>query len=386
MISPGAVFRFPLRFAPCYGARMHRTRRIFLLLTFLMSGPAATATPEAAERVQRGYQLSMEKWVLESRLATTSAERLKAEQSRPDARKAAADMWLLISPALDKEWTLEPAAWFLRMTGGMVNRADDGSSTPAFATETEAILKALENHHLGSGKLQPMCMSLAQGGDPRRLNLLEKISNSHPDAAIQGVASLAAAMAMKSLGDEPELLRKRLSHLRKAIIQSSDVDINGNTVAKIAEDELYVIRFLSKGRVSPDLSGTDSAGRPLKLSDFKGKVVVLMFWHSNDPELDRVIAVTAAMTAKFRDKPVEIIGVNHDPLAKLRAMQADGVVTWRNFSDPEFKLSNDFRVGMWPLVYVLDGDRKIHHVGSPGSFVELAAEALAAEIKPVAGE
>jgi len=357
-----------------------------VLLTLILFGAVAHASPAEAERVQKGYQLSMEKWILKSRLATTEAERLEAEMSRPDPIKAAREMWTAISPHLDKDWTLDSAAWFLSMTDGRITKSADGSNKPAFGDEAEAILKALETHHLASGKLTQICMTLSNSRDPRRLVLLEKIATTHPDAKMQGVAALATAMAMKSLGDEPELMRKRLTLLRKAIIQSADVEIGGNTVAKIAEDELYVIRYLTKGRISPDLAGVDSAGRPLKLSDFTGKVVVLMFWSSNDAESARVVEITAAMKNNLRGKPVEIIGVNHDPLAKLRTLEADGLVTWRNFSDPEFKLSQQFRVGMWPLVYVLDGERKIHHVGSPGSFVELAAEALASEIKPVIEE
>jgi hypothetical protein len=44
----------------------------------------------------------------------------------------------------------------------------------------------------------------------------------------------------------------------------------------------------------------------------------------------------------------------------------------------------EYRVGSWPLAYVLDGERKIHYAGAPGSFVELTAEALLAEAKPAA--
>jgi hypothetical protein len=76
--------------------------------------------------------------------------------------------------------------------------------------------------------------------------------------------------------------------------------------------------------------------------------------------------------------------VNNDPAAKLRSLQADNTVTWANFSDPENKLAKEYRVGSWPLAYVLDGERKIHYAGAPGSFVELTAEALLAEAKPAA--
>ena len=40
------------------------------------------------------------------------------------------------------------------------------------------------------------------------------------------------------------------------------------------------------------------------------------------------------------------------------------------------------RQGACQRVYVLDGERKIHYAGAPGSFAELTAEALLSEAKP----
>ena len=71
--------------------------------------------------------------------------------------------------------------------------------------------------------------------------------------------------------------------------------------------------------------------------------------------------------------------MNNDTLDALRAMQADGRVTWKNFTDPENKLAQDYRVGALLLAYVLDGERKIRFVGTPGSFVELTVEAVMSE-------
>jgi hypothetical protein len=70
--------------------------------------------------------------------------------------------------------------------------------------------------------------------------------------------------------------------------------------------------------------------------------------------------------------------VNGDATEQLRKleMEENTLVTWPNFSDPQAKLMGEYRVGSLPLVYVLDGSRKIHYVGAPGAFVELAVEAL----------
>lgn len=358
----------------------HPLRRTAAILLLLQA--AVAASPAEAERIRKSWDLRMETWSLETRAATTPEARAKAAAARPDIGAAVKEMWAAIGTSLDQEWAIEPAAWFIRATPGLVTTGADGANAPAYAAEVEAIRKAVETRHLKSAKLAPMCMALVALPDPRSLALLEKIQQENPDPKVQGVAALANAMALKGLGDDGEIMRKRLTCLRSAIIQSSDVAIGSTTVAKLAEDELYIIRYLTKGREAPDLTGVDSGGRPLKLSDFKGKVIYLIFWSGTMQEADRVVQMTRDTIRKFEGKSVVVLGVNQDPLERLRSLEADGTIPWRNFSDTTNQLARDFRVGTLPLVYVLDGERRIHFAGSPGSFAELTAEALISEEKP----
>jgi peroxiredoxin len=360
---------------------MNRLSRLTALVSLLII-PHVSASLADAQRIEKSYQLAIEKWSLEMRIATTPEDRLKTWTNRPDTTPFAKQMWENIGSSLDEEWTLEPAAWFLSNTAGLLAANPSGTSSPAFIKENEAIRVAVETRHLKSLKLIPVCAALAFSPDPRSLAVLEKIQASSPDPKIQGVAALGAAMQLKTLGDNPEIMRKRLTDLRKAIIQSSDVELCGSTVAKLAEDELYIIRFLTKGRTAPDLVGLDSAKHPLSLAANQGKVIVLLFWNSSSPDAKRVLEITRALATKFKDRPLAVLGVNNDPVEKLRALQSDNTVTWPNFSDPENQLAKEYRVGTWPLVYVLDGERKIHYAGAPGSFAELTAEALLAEVKP----
>jgi peroxiredoxin len=363
---------------------MHPLNRLFPLL-FLLVFSNAQASPAEAQAVRKSYQLAMDKWALELRIAATPEERAKAWAARPDIASHAREMWDAIGSSLDQDWTLESAAWFMRTTGALTTTDTAGAIAPAFAKENDAIRQAVESYHLKSSKLIPVAAALSVVPNPRSLNLLEKIQSTHPDPKTQGVAALAAAIQLKSLGDDGEIMRKRLTYLRKAIIQSSEVDLDGITVAKLAEDQLYIIRFLTKGRTAPDLVGVDSANRPLSLEANKGKVIVLLFWNSTMQEGNRVVEVTNKLVEKFKGRPLAVIGVNNDPEAKLRSLEADDTVTWTSFSDPENKLAREYRVGLWPVVFVLDGERKIHYSGAPGSFAELTAEALLAEIKPAAG-
>ena len=50
------------------------------------------------------------------------------------------------------------------------------------------------------------------------------------------------------------------------------------TVGRKARSELFDLRSLSVGKAAPEIQGTDQDGKPFKLSDYKGKVVLLDFW------------------------------------------------------------------------------------------------------------
>jgi hypothetical protein len=54
---------------------------------------------------------------------------------------------------------------------------------------------------------------------------------------------------------------------------------SGGTVGEKARAALFQIRHLAVGKVAPDIEGEDQDGQPFKLSDYRGKVVLLDFWH-----------------------------------------------------------------------------------------------------------
>jgi peroxiredoxin len=92
------------------------------------------------------------------------------------------------------------------------------------------------------------------------------------------------------------------------------------------------------------------------------------------------------MNARFQDRGVVVLGVNQDSLEKLRSLEGDGSVSWRSFSDPSNQLARTYRVVSWPLLYVLDGERRIQYAGMPGSFADLTVEALLSEAPAAEGE
>jgi peroxiredoxin len=355
----------------------------------LLAGSAAAGTAAEAEQIMTGYRAEMKGWHESLRAAASVDEQREAWKKRPDGQAAAQRMWRCIEGELASPWTLKPAAWLLRMAaafqGAGLARIQDPSAGAApgadWSSVISAIRQAVETHHLQSGEpgLMAMCMALVEVPDPKSLSIIERVEDGHPDKKVQGIAALALSMMLKTLGDEGEVMRRRLAMLRKAIIESADVEIGGVTVAKIAEDELYVISHLCKGRVAPELAGRDVAGRPMKLSDYKGKVVVLLFWATWNGEMQQLLDLTGKLIKENADKPFALVGVNADATSTLKQLVADRVVSWPNFSDPNRKLADEYRIAAWPLAIVIDREGVIRYIGAPGSFVELTVDAILEE-------
>lgn len=361
-------------------ARMRFFVSLLCLLVFSCL-PVLANSPALVSGLREEYKAKMEVWTLSMRTATTAESQQRIWSQRPDAVLYASKIWAALKPQLAQDWTIEPCAWLLKL---VCTFPAEGIAPETVEMRKEIILQILsaaEKQHLRSGKLAPMCLGLVAVRDSLSLKLLERIEKENPDRSVQGVAALAIAILLQDLSEDPENMKRRLTLLRKAIIESAHVQIDGISVAKIADDQLYVIRYLTKNRVAPDLTGVDVTGATGKLSEYAGKVVVLLFWTSAINDYERVLEIQRNLVKKMEGKPFVLIGVTNDSLPSLRAMQAEGVITWRNFLDPKAELASQYRIQSLPFCYVLDHERKIQYMGNPGSFVELTADALLLDVK-----
>ncbi len=358
-------------------------RTVFVLFfAWLLSLHSLWADQQEMVRgLREEYKTKMEVWTLSMQSADTAEAQQKIWSQRPDSVVYATKIWGMLKPSLNKDWTIDPAAWLLKL---VCSFPVEGLPNEAITMRKEIIsqvMSSVEKQHLGSAKLAPMCMGLLAVGDTLCLKLLERIEKENPEGSVQGVAALAISVLLQNLSEDPQTMKRRLTLLRKAIIESAHVQIDGISVAKIADDQLYMIRYLTKNRVAPDLEGVDVTGAKGKISDHAGKVVILLFWNSAMPEYERVLEIQRNLVKKMEGKKLVVIGITNDSLASLRTMQADGAITWRNFLDPKGELTRQYRIPTLPYCYVLDHERKIQYVGSPGSFVELTSDALLLDLK-----
>jgi hypothetical protein len=105
---------------------------------------------------------------------------------------------------------------------------------------------------------------------------------------VRGVACLVLAQVLKGRADHlaasnaraaAKVHRESEKLFEVAAGKYADVKTAfDGPVGKKARSELFDLRYLSIGKAAPEVKGTDQDGKPFRLSDYKGKVVLLDFW------------------------------------------------------------------------------------------------------------
>jgi thiol-disulfide isomerase/thioredoxin len=84
------------------------------------------------------------------------------------------------------------------------------------------------------------------------------------------------------------------------------------TLSEHAGDDLFELLHLTIGQVAPELKGEDFADHEIKLSDYRGKVVVISFWASWCGPCMASVPHERELAKRMQGKPFVLIGVNGD--------------------------------------------------------------------------
>jgi len=180
-----------------------------------------------------------------------------------------------------------------------------GKNTP----EQRAIAQLLRNH-LQNEQLDTACIRIGGGFSRECEQFLRRVSRESPHRNVRGTACLklaqllyARAQRLALIATRPDRAKRYESLFGKAFLDSlrrrEPADAAGEYVAlyeqaareygdiaipyqgTVAEQvalELNEIRRLAVGKPAPEIKGEDQQGTPFKLSDYRGKVVLLYFW------------------------------------------------------------------------------------------------------------
>jgi RNA polymerase sigma factor (sigma-70 family) len=210
-----------------------------------------------------------------------------------------------------------------------------------------------------------------------------------------GVDKEGVARFMAFLGRGPDaLMRQAEAAFERAIKQFGDTSRRGDALKTDAQAELYEIRELHPGKPAPEITGKDRDGKPLTLSQFQGKVVVVDFWTTTCGACRDMNAFERSLVKRMEGKPFVLLGVNCDgDEGKLNDwIKKEGITwrTWRDGSDgnAEGPIFRQFSIYTWPTIYVIDhrGIIRDRFLGFPGAGrLDAAIQTLVREAEKVGG-
>lgn len=133
-------------------------------------------------------------------------------------------------------------------------------------------------------QIQQKLAMVSQSDSPAIAQKLREIMEKGQNDQIRGQAGLSLGQSLQAQSEKAYTKDKakaeKLQKEAEAVFAKVEEKFKaaGGTIAQQAGDALFELRNLSVGKVAPEIEGEDIDGKKFKLSDYRGKVVVLDFW------------------------------------------------------------------------------------------------------------
>jgi peroxiredoxin len=386
----------------------------------------ATDPPPDSRTLRGRYQALIQEHEKAGRLygqalkaARTDEDRQKAYREKfPRPRSYAGRFLQLAESAPSDPSAVDALVW-------IVQRSDAGP-------EFDRAIELLARDHAAKQKVSlPASSSLINKLSPAAEKLFRAVIDKNPNRFVRGYACLwlgqylryqseavrrvredkqnaafLESMFLEKGGDkasferfsrrDPDALMTRSEAAFERVVKEF-ADIPGphdQTLGQEAQTELNEIRNLVPGKPAPEVTGTDVDGRPMKLSDHRGRVVLLSFWGKNWGSLRGQIPYERTLAARMHDRPLVVLGVNDDDKETLRALLKKEDITWPSWWDrgrdaaTPGPIARQFNINTRPTYYLVDHRGVIRHKfrGTPGpGKLDAAIDALVAAAERDAG-
>lgn len=305
--------------------------------------------------------------------------------------------------------------------------------TAAFAVEA---LEILRRDHVRAPKMGEFCEYLVLNPhDPVAESLIREVLEQHPSHDERGLACHALAELRKEqaneirwllgrpedrkpyeeefgdalkrfedawgkelidqfLKNDPNILDAEANALLERVVAEFGTvphafGTKQKTLADLAKAELFERRGLAIGKIAPEIMGRDHEGKAFKLSDYRGRVVLLTFSGNWCGPCRAMYSKERELVERFKDKPFALLSVNTDEeVETLRKSIETGEITWRCWWDGRTgPITERWGVMQFPAIFLLDDDGVIrakpnHQSDTLAKMVEDLLDECKAKSKP----
>jgi hypothetical protein len=274
----------------------------------LAGGPALRAADDKPDlspadevkKLAEEFVKSQEEFEQEYRKAKTPEERQKLINEKMPKPEKTATRLLELAEKNPKDAGVVPDALIWVVTHG-------GNGGDAAKSKDRA-LDLLANH-VDSPKVGDVCLSLIYNPTPGGEKLMRAIAEKGGSDEAKAKATFSLGQSLKNnagtiqmIKDQPEMLKayedaygkdavaRMLERDPAALIKEAEklfetvgekygaVKVYNRPLSESVEGELFEIRNLAIGKTAPEIEGDDLDGSKFKLSEYRGKVVVIDFW------------------------------------------------------------------------------------------------------------
>lgn len=222
----------------------------------------------------------------------------------------------------------------------------------------EAIMKSLDarwaratNEEKKGSALRDSLMAIAAPVTEEKKKIQQEYIRQHPE-------SYFSLVALKEIAGS-RIDYNAIAHVFNGLAAAVKNTKAGVDFAK----RLEIAKATAVGAMAPDFTQNDVAGKPVSLSGFKGRYVLIDFWASWCGPCRGENPNVVKAYQQYKDKGFTILGVSLDQNkeAWLKAIEADNL-TWTHVSDLKYwnnAVAQQYGIRSIPANFLLDKEGKI---------------------------
>ncbi|MDR6339446.1 thiol-disulfide isomerase/thioredoxin [Filimonas zeae] len=245
-----------------------------------------------------------------------------------------------------------------KFTGSVTN--DDNkvlrNQLAPFLADVEVVLSTAEKMTPEQRKADTALMQSLRARRNRDVEQMDSIFKAFIASHRQSYAALSAFLEHEIRGNFDAFKADRDFKLFPEAMRTSDIGKNIN--ARIQKG-----LSVSEGIMAPDFTQNNPEGKPVKLSDFKGRYVLIDFWASWCGPCRAENPVVVAAYQKYNSKGFDILSVSLDASQQdwIKAIEKDGM-PWVHVSDLKYwknAVAVQYGVNSVPTNFLIDPTGKI---------------------------